>query len=52
MISGTMPSTIAAVVIKMGRSRDGGGHFHRFPLGLTLVLDLVREFDDHGYRAC
>ena len=52
VISGTTPSTMAAVVIRIGRSRIAGGVFDRLALALALRLQLVGELARSGCRAC
>ena len=44
--SGTAPSTMAPVVIRIGRRRSAGGLDHRVDHRPALLLQLVGELDD------
>ena len=46
VISGTTPSTIAAVVIRIGRNRIAGGLFDRLALRAALGLQIVGKLHD------
>ena len=51
-ISGTTPSTMAAVVIRIGRNRIAGRLLDSLALGCAAALQIVCELDNQNRRAC